>query len=88
MGQLLGECRCCRKPINRSRLACPPHWRMLPAYLRDLITDTYQSRQFRLYAAHVGEADRIWQEAGLWKPPVPMSRRADKGVNDLRSLLT
>lgn len=84
---LLGECRCCRKPIDRSRLACPPHWAMLPAPLKGAIVSTYRDRNMTAYAANVGEADRIWQAAGLWKPPVPMSTRAAKGVDTLRALV-
>lgn len=87
MTALLGECRCCRKPIDRSRLACPPHWAMLPKPLKDAILATYRARQFRVYAENVGEADKIWQAAGLWKPPVPMPRRAEKGVSSLRALV-
>lgn len=85
---LLGECRCCRKPIDRSRLACPPHWAMLPKPLKDAITQTYRAREFRVYAKNVGEADKIWQAAGIWKPGVPMSTRADKGMDSLRATLT
>lgn len=88
MAALLGECRCCRKPIDRSRLACPPHWAMLPKPLKDAITQTYRAREFRIYAKNVSEADLIWQAAGMWKPPVPMSLRAEKGVAGLRDLLT
>ena len=84
---LTGECRCCRKSIERSRLACPPHWAMLPRTLRDAILSTYRTREWRAYAMNVGEADRIWQEAGLWKPGVPMSRRADKGMDMIRASL-
>ncbi|HEV7253824.1 MAG TPA: hypothetical protein VGN97_12130 [Mesorhizobium sp.] len=87
MSKLLGECRCCRKPIHRSQLACPPHWAMLPAPLKAAIRETYQAHEWRTYARNVGEADKIWQDAGLWKPPVPMSRRATKGVEGLRDLL-
>lgn len=85
---LLGECRCCRRPIDRSKLACPPHWSMLPKPLKDAILQTYSARELRAYAKNVGEADKIWQDAGLWKPGVPMSTRADKGVAGLRDLLT
>lgn len=81
---LLGECRCCRKPIDRSQLACPPHWAMLPKPLKDAILQTYRARKFRTYAKNVDEADLIWQAAGLWKPGVPMSTRASKGVDTLR----
>ena len=83
---LLGECRCCRKPIHRSQLACPPHWAMLPKPLKDAILQTYRAREWRTYAKNVGEADKIWQDAGLWRPGVPMSTRASKGVDALRSL--
>lgn len=82
----LGECRCCRKPIDRSRLACPPHWAMLPAAVKARIKDTYSRRAWLEYSAAVSVADGIWQHAGLWKPGVPMSRRADKGVAALREL--
>lgn len=84
---LLGECRCCRKPIARSTLACQPHWAMLPKPLKDAILQTYRARQYRVYAQNVGEADKIWQAAGLWRPGVPMSTRADKGVDGLKSIL-
>lgn len=87
MSKLLGECRCCRKPIDRSRLACPPHWAMLPKLLKDAIYQTYSNGEWRAYAANVTEADKIWQTAGLWKPPVPMSLRASKGVDSLRRAL-
>lgn len=87
MSALTGECRCCRKPIDRSRLACPPHWAMLPKPLKDAIYQTYSRRDMRAYAANVSEADKIWQDAGLWKPGVPMSRRADKGMETLRATL-
>lgn len=83
----LGECRCCRKPIDRSRLACPPHWTMLPKPLKDAILQTYRAREWRTYAVNVGEADKIWQDAGFWKPGVPMSRRADKGLETLSKIL-
>lgn len=88
MSEELGECRCCRKPISRSQLACPPHWAMLPRPLKEAIRQTYTKRAWREYAANVTEADKIWQEAGLWKPPVPMSVRAKKGVDGLRDLLS
>lgn len=84
---LLGECRCCRRPIPRSQLACPPHWAMLPKQLKEMIQQTYSDRQYRVYAAYVTEADGIWQAAGLWKPPVPMTHRADKGMNTIRTAL-
>lgn len=84
---LLGECRCCRKPIDRSRLACPPHWAMLPKPIKDAIMETYRVCDYRTYAKNVGEADKIWQDAGLWKPPVPMSRRVDKGVETIRKVV-
>ncbi|WP_157951661.1 hypothetical protein PCC82_04645 [Agrobacterium deltaense] len=88
MSEELGECRCCRKPISRSQLACPPHWAMLPKPLKDAIRETYLRKAWREYAANVTQADRIWQDAGIWKPPVPMSVRAKKGVDGLRDLLT
>lgn len=83
----LGECRCCRKPIPRSRLACPPHWALLPVPLKRAISQTYQDREWRAYAANVTEADKIWQAAGLWKPPVPMSRRSDKALGELKKAI-
>lgn len=86
MSALTGECRCCRKPIHRSKLACPPHWAMLPKAIKDNILATYQERAWRSYAAAVGQADKVWQDAGLWRPGVPMSRRADKGMESLRAL--
>ena len=87
MAQELGECRCCRKPISRSQLACPPHWAMLPYPLKAAIRETYGQRAWREYAKNVSQADKVWQEAGLWKPPVPMSVRAKKGVEDLKAIL-
>jgi hypothetical protein len=87
MAHELGECRCCRKPIGRSQLACPPHWGMLPNALKDAIRETYSRRAWREYAANVTQADLLWQAAGIWKPPVPMSVRAKKGVDGLRDLL-
>lgn len=60
---------------------------MLPKPLKDAIYETYRARQFRTYATHVGEADKIWQAEGIWKPPVPMSQRATKGVDALRAAL-
>lgn len=84
---LTGECRCCRKPINRSQLACPPHWAMLPKPLKDAIRQTYTAREWRSYVKNIDEADRIWQDAGLWRPGVPMSIRADKGMETLRGAL-
>jgi hypothetical protein len=89
MGEkLLGECRCCRKPIPRSQLACPPHWAMLPRPLKAAIMETYRAREWRAYVKNVDEADLLWQAAGIWKPGVPMSTRADKGVAALRNLQT
>lgn len=85
---ITGECRCCRKPIDRSRLACPPHWAMLPKPLKDAIFATHRAREWRAYAANVTEADKIWQAEGIWKQGVPMSRRADKGMEALRSALS
>jgi hypothetical protein len=82
-----GECRCCRKPIDRSRLACPPHWSMLPKPLRDAILDTYNTGPMKAYCANVGEADKIWKAAGLWRQGVPVSTRAAKGVAALKALL-
>jgi hypothetical protein len=84
----LRECRCCRIGIPAGRLACAPHWRMLPAPLKAAISETYRRRDFKAYVKNVDEADRLWQEAGLWKPPVPMSRRADKGMDTLRAHLS
>lgn len=84
---LLGECRCCRKPIERSQLACRPHWAMLPPAVKTKIKDTYSRRAWREYSAAVSVADGIWMHAGLWKPGVPMSTRAAKGVDSLRNLL-
>lgn len=85
MGEL-GECRCCRKPIPRSQLACPTHWAMLSDELRADIYRTYTMRDMRTYAGHVTRADRVWQELGLWKPPVPMTVRATKQVQALKDL--
>lgn len=87
MAKFEGECRCCRRPIHRSRLACPPHWAMLPKPLKDAILSTYRAREWRAYSKNVGEADKLWQDAGLWRPGVPMSRRADKGMETLRTAL-
>lgn len=87
MTSLTGECRCCRKPICRSQLACPPHWAMLPKPLKDAIIQTYSARSWRAYSKNVDEADAIWRAAGLWRPGVPMSTRAAKGVDALRDLL-
>lgn len=59
---------------------------MLPRPLKDAIFDTYKRHDMRAYAANIGEADKIWQAAGIWKPGVPMSTRADKGLDALRSI--
>ena len=81
---LTGECRCCRKPIDRRYLACWPHWRMLPKPLKDAIFATVNTDK-RAYVKNVEQADAIWQAAGIWKPGVPMSTRADKGMEALRA---
>ena len=65
------ECRCCRKPVPYGKLACPEHWGLLPQPLRLAIISTYGKQAWRDYAANVREADKLWQNAGLWKPGVP-----------------
>jgi hypothetical protein len=69
------ECRCCRKRIPAGRLACPEHWRMLPAPIKSAITQTYRDRMWRAYVLNVTAADTFWQSKGIWSPPVPQSMR-------------
>jgi len=64
------ECRCCRKPVPYGRLACTAHWKMLPTPLRLAIISTYGGREWKAYAENVRQADKLWQDAGLWKPGV------------------
>jgi hypothetical protein len=65
------ECRCCRKPVPYGKLACNEHWRMLPQPLRLAIISTYGRSAWRDYTANVRQADKLWQDAGLWRPGVP-----------------
>lgn len=58
---------------------------MLPKPLKDAIFVTVNGDR-RAYVKNVEAADKIWQDAGLWKPGVPMSTRADKGMQTLHSL--
>lgn len=81
---LLGECRCCRKPIDRSRLACSEHWDLLPQHLKTMIRDKFERQDWMAYSRLVAAADEVWQDLGLWKPGVPMSTRAARGVEILR----
>jgi hypothetical protein len=59
---------------------------MLPKPLKDAIFATVNTDR-KAYVANVGQADAIWKAAGLWKPPVPMSARAAKGVSSLKKVL-
>lgn len=70
------ECRCCRKSVPYGQLACRVHWRMLPEPLRLAIISTYGKRYWRAYAENVRQADKLWQDAGLWKPGVPSGTSA------------
>jgi hypothetical protein len=67
------QCRCCRKPVPLGKLACPPHWKMLPSALRSDILKTYGGPQRDLlrYADHIREADAFWQSRNIWKPARP-----------------
>lgn len=65
------ECRCCRTPLPNRRLACREHWFMLPQPLRLAIVSTYGKRAWRAYAENVRQADKLWQDAGLWRPGAP-----------------
>ncbi len=62
------ECRCCRSPISVGMLACRNHWFMLPVPLRDAILLAYRGGDHGAYVANVREADRLWREAGVWRP--------------------
>lgn len=68
------ECRCCRNPVPYGRLACPRHWKMLPQPLRLAIISTYNGRKWRDYVANVKQADKIWQDMGIWRPGIPQGR--------------
>lgn len=59
---------------------------MLPKPLKDAIFATVNIDR-RAYAKNVQQADEIWKAAGLWKPGVPMSTRAAKGVEALKRQL-
>lgn len=65
------ECRACRCVIERGLLACPKHWKMLPGDLRRQIIDTFNNGPLLEYSQHVGAADKIWQDAGVWRPGIP-----------------
>lgn len=65
------ECRCCRIPVPSGRLACGPHWKMLPEPIKSAVLQTYRDKLWRAYALNVRAADAFWQARGLWKPGVP-----------------
>ena len=65
------ECRCCRKPVMFGMLACREHWALLPQSLRNEIILAWHDHRLRDYAVNVRQADRIWQDLGIWRPGVP-----------------
>ena len=65
------ECRCCRRPVPYGMLACNEHWKLLPQPLRLAIVSTYGKCAWKAYAENVRQADKLWQDAGLWKAGEP-----------------
>ena len=66
-----GECRCCRAPIPRQMLACNMHWKMLPRDIQWAIVKHFRSGDKAAYVASVSQADKIWQDRGIWRPGEP-----------------
>jgi hypothetical protein len=61
------QCRCCQAPILTGMLACRKHWYALPLVLRNAILLSYRGSDREAYVAHVREAERVWQELGVWR---------------------
>jgi len=52
-------------------LACRTHWFLLPQPLRNAILLTYRGNDRMAYVKNVREADRIWQNIGIWRMGEP-----------------
>jgi len=56
-------------------LACRHHWYLLPRPLREAILIAFRGGNRRAYVGHVREAERVWQEFGVW-PGHPVAEDA------------
>jgi len=65
------KCRCCGAQITMGKLACRYHWYALPRRLREAINSTWRGDDKASYAANIREAERLWQENGMWQQQPP-----------------